>query len=180
MATPPKPSVDPFNVFVHAERFYWADHYLRDERMPQDHCFFMAPVALVLNALSAELYLKCLLRIEHDKAPATHDLKDLFDRLPAPTRATIQRKWDAQKIERRLIEDQVDALLDTKVPRSLDYALETGRLGFNELRYHYELGEGGSIYWLSDLSTIIRETIMERKPEWIPPQNRIRPTFRGH
>src|SRR5712675_1913175 len=71
-------SVDPFKIFMNAERFRRADVLLRSVQDPQIAVAVASP-ALVLSAFASELYLKSILVIEKGKAPGWHRLKNLFD-----------------------------------------------------------------------------------------------------
>jgi hypothetical protein len=50
--------------------------------------------AMVIGALTIELFFKCLVRIETGAVPWGHNLKQLYDALSPATRARIQQTWD--------------------------------------------------------------------------------------
>jgi HEPN domain-containing protein len=88
-----KKALDPLKMFVHAERFRFTDRYLRSPKVmsndPRVGSYIVAPT-LVLSAFASELYLKCLLCLNAFAVPTTHNLKNLFGRLPRKDRRRIE------------------------------------------------------------------------------------------
>src|SRR4051812_3751403 len=79
-------------IFMQAERFLKADHYLRTNDDPE-HMNVIAVPSLVISALACELYLKCLVSIEKGTAPPIHLLDSLFRKLKPKTQDRIRELW---------------------------------------------------------------------------------------
>jgi hypothetical protein len=134
-------------VFEQAECFYQASAVLRSHlpvRVRPDHfenvhaALTLTEPLIVLDALTSELFLKCLICIETGSAPREHDLKKLFYRLFEPTRSRIQSFWDNEIVPRR--REKWDNLerLGLKIARDLPSALAKGTDAFRQYRYSYE------------------------------------------
>ena len=112
--------------------------------------------ALVLECLSIELYLKCLIQVEQQLSmtPRGHGLIDLFDQLSQEKR------------------DRIKALFDAKEPLSSDVALwEFDKVltslndAFVSWRYANEYGMKQTTFD-TRLAISIQEAILEYMPAW--------------
>jgi HEPN domain-containing protein len=68
---------------------------------------------MILSAFSVELYLKCLLWIECEQYPASHDLKELFSQLKRETRHALRKQHDASPTRPGNLEDLLEKGGDT-------------------------------------------------------------------
>jgi hypothetical protein len=112
--------------------------------------------AFVLECLSIELYLKCLIQVEKQlpTTPHGHDLFDLFEQLSQ---------------ERR---DRIKALFDAKEPPSSDVAswefhkvLTSLNDAFVSWRYAHENGMKQTTFD-TRLAISIQEAVLEHMPAW--------------
>jgi hypothetical protein len=107
------------------------------------------PGCVVLGAFSVKLYLKCLLSIECDQYPGSHDLKELFCQLKRETRDELRKRHDASPTR----------------PGNLDEMLERGGDTFNKVRYLFEHRDQiqFGLNWFGEL---IRQKILSLHPDW--------------
>jgi hypothetical protein len=147
MKRPRQAKLDPFKIYMSAERFRIADNYLRSSDNP-DMTFrsIVLLPALVLCAFAAELYLKCLLCIETGDASSTHNLKALFRDLNHTTRNRIETLWNECLPAHAEIFETMEKVTGKAPPRDL----ATGM---------------GMSFVLGDLPTMLRIVILEAKPE---------------
>src|SRR5215469_14812861 len=90
-----KPPLDARAIFSHACRFLATDQLVRNVGKPGSGWeLTIATPTMVLSAFAAELFLKCLLVLETDEAPATHRLDTLFKRLSHRRQRRIQQLWE--------------------------------------------------------------------------------------
>jgi len=90
----PAPPSDPPAYFIHGQRFYACDCALMHEGFDQEVKDFTVYGAVVMSALAAELFLKCLGALETGQVSRTHNLKTLFKNLSPKIRKLIERRWD--------------------------------------------------------------------------------------
>lgn len=89
-------------------------------------------------AFAIELYLKVLGSVQQRVWHRGHDLKDLFDKLPADTRRQLSARYKARfgRVPSELLQ-RVDATSAT----NLEAVLTRSRKAFQELRYAFESAE---------------------------------------
>jgi hypothetical protein len=170
-----KPSLTAEKIFEHAECFYRASAALRSRlpvRLRPDHfeniyaAVTLAEPLIVLDALTSELFLKCLICIETGSTQHGHDLKKLFYQLSEATRTRIQRSWDSEIATRRREKWDDFERLGLKIARDLPSALAKGTNGFERYRYSYEGNTQDLHYYLEDLPEVLEMLILEMKPEF--------------
>lgn len=170
-----KPPIAAEKIFEHAECFYRASEVLRSHlpvRLRPDHfenihaAVTLAEPLIVLDALTCELFLKCLVCIETGNTPRGHDLEKLFSQLSEATRARLQSVWDNEIGTRR--RERWDKLerLGLKMARDLPSALANGTNAFERYRYSYEGNTQDLHYYLEDLPALLEGLILEMKPEF--------------
>ncbi len=94
--------------------------------------------AMAISVFASELYLKCLLCVEADNVPSTHNLKSQFGQLQQQTRRELDDLWDIdvrQPHKRIMIENMRALPKGEKLRLDLRYALDVGANSFMELRY---------------------------------------------
>jgi hypothetical protein len=163
-----KRALDPAKIFVHAERFRFADERLRSPISmgydPRAGSYIAGP-SLVLSAFASELYMKCLLCLEGRDIPPSHNLKKLFGRLPG----RLQRRLDAMWIDyvptRAEMFEYARKHFNYTAATDLRSALADGGTGFEDMRYVYE-GPTNTKFFLADLPKLLRALILEQKPDW--------------
>ena len=115
-----------------------------------------------IMAFSVETYLKCLRMVECGEILSGHDLKELFDDLPEPIRSEIRFRHAQHEMVNKAFKE----LRKSRLPTDLQFLLAKGKDFFDDCRYAYE-GEQGDGVWSSDVfMLIIKDLILERKPEW--------------
>lgn len=151
---------------MNAERFRIANLTLRQHPNPQVMLAVGTP-ALVLSAFASELYLKCLIAIESDRAAYGHELRTLFRSVSKQTQANIERRWNmyVTSPQRHQHYAALASLVGYTVPTDLDWTLKNGGSGFVELRYIHESNDGTK-FLLGDFPEILRAELLLRKPEW--------------
>lgn len=157
---------DPKLIFVQAERFLFADEKLRGPGLDIANAAYVMLPCLVMQALSIELYLKCLISLETGKKPPRgHHLKHLFDRLNVNTQKHLAALWRADteglnNVRNMLPEEMREAISD-----DVAKALTDGARAFEELRYHYET-ELTCRFYIDRMPRMLRSVIWQRMPEW--------------
>jgi hypothetical protein len=131
---------------------------------PRLGAYIVAP-ALVVSAFASELYIKCLLCLHGLPVPPTHNLKNLFSRLPGKIQKTLEKKWDAYVPTRAEMFEHARTHLNYTGATNLRSAIADGATAFDEIRYAYE-GTPSSKFFLADLPSLLRSLILELKPEW--------------
>jgi hypothetical protein len=157
-------NVEPFAVFQHADGFFRALNQLHQTSNPQAIDQIILP-AIVLSAFASELFFKCLLCIETGKTAQIHLLLDLFKKLTPDTKKTIEKYWDLVVSERKDVLDRLDQSRG-RTPRDLKSNLTAGSDGFRLVRYIYEGNQPPFFFGLSDLPIVLRNTIVEMRPDW--------------
>ncbi|WP_108683140.1 hypothetical protein [Methyloceanibacter sp. wino2] len=163
-----KSSAEPAKIFVQANAFYFANVRLRGNDMPPAHIKVFAGPSLVLSAFASELYFKCLQCIERGRYDKGHNLKNLFRSLSPATRKRIKEKWDADIDRNAGARELIEKQFGERIPADLDWALTAGARGFEELRYSFDPENANSKFFLTELPRMLREVIIEMKPEWSP------------
>jgi hypothetical protein len=112
----------------------------------------------VCSAFALELYLKCLIVIEGQAAPRTHDLAALFAQLSADAQADIKRRYNEYR-----------AGLPDGFPinHDIEDALKKSARAFEKLRYVYEgrLNEGDG-WACHQVMVAVRDRIDSLHPGW--------------
>jgi hypothetical protein len=167
-----KPKIAPEKVFQQADCFYQALAVLRALQpavvtsLSLHTALTLTEPVIVLSALTTELFLKCLICIETDDTPHTHDLEKLYGKLSAPTRTRIEKRWDTGIAIGRSEKWDDNERFGLKMPRDLPSALAKGSDAFERLRYSYEENTEGLNYYLEDLPALLERLILEMKPEF--------------
>lgn len=171
------PQIEASKIFEQADCFFQTLAILRNVN-PEDEqlCVTIGEPAMVIDALTNELFFKCLACIETGKTSRSHNLKELYDGLSPATRARIQQTWDDDILARRASEwDQIEEALGQKIARDLPSALAAASNAFLRIRYSFEGNTTDVQYFLRDLPELLRRVILERKPEWTGLQRTYRP-----
>jgi HEPN domain-containing protein len=158
---------DPFKIFMNAERFRQADLFLRSA-LDQRLAVAVASPALILSAFASEVYLKCIISIETGQMAHGHHLKNLYRRIGPQTRRTIEEKWDAyvsSPVKQRLYA-ALSSVSGSPIPTDLDWTLSEGSSAFTSIRYLHEVDNSKTKFLLGDLPSILRDVIIQIKPEW--------------
>jgi len=160
--------LDPFKVYMNAERFRIADSLLRTDEVMKGYGAAIGGPTLVLAAFASELYLKCLFALETGRQASGHELRGLFLLLSEDTRFEIERQWDeyCAMPHRIRVYDAIKQLEGYDVPRDLRWSLKAGNDAFVSLRYIHEPNHIAPKFLLGDFHVILREVILAKKPEW--------------
>jgi hypothetical protein len=129
--------------------------------------FHLGLVYGVNGAFAVELYLKCLLAVECDQIPATHNLKELFHQLSRESQAKLKRDHDKRIQDNSMLAGFRQRL---GIKTDLDSLLEDGQDVFRQFRYMFEgvpdrtrpLG-----FALEPFGELVRNRILDLRPEWI-------------
>jgi hypothetical protein len=182
MPAPSRP-IDPANIWMHADCFYQTLRILYNINPGNDQlAITIAQPAMVIGALTIELFLKCLICIETGKVPRIHHLRELFDMLTPKTRSRIAEQWDNLIVPYRKPEwDAMEGAVKITIARDLPTALTVGSEAFEKIRYSYEGVSEDLQYYLQDLPPLLGQTVLEMKPEWKnlrKPAQPVQPTDR--
>jgi hypothetical protein len=124
---------------------------------------------VVLDALTAEIYLKCLIVMETKKnlPPKGHDLLKLFSKLSKASRSRIKQMYELQSSP---YEEAEKAFVANKIAQpnsfSFDQTLTVLSDAFHKWRYIYEGNIAGGTYFSYRISSALRAVILEMHPEW--------------
>jgi HEPN domain-containing protein len=170
----PKIGLDPLKIFLHARNFHKSYEMLLRAAVPKDATLaddkivaIIGRPALMLSAFASELYLKCLICVETNSVPSTHNLDGLFKELRVSTRHELDDLWDYDirnpgKLE--IIEQARKMPGAEGIRLDLRYALEIGAESFVDLRYFYENEE--SYCLLQDFPVLLKKAVLKRFPSW--------------
>jgi HEPN domain-containing protein len=158
---------DPFKMFMNAERYRRADLLLRSAQDPQLAVAVASP-ALILSAFASEIYLKCIICLQTGALAHGHHLKKLFRQISPKTRRKIEQRWDAYASapQKQRLYAALSSMNGSPVPTSLEWTLSEGSNAFTSLRYLHETDENKTKFLLGDFPNMLREEIVELKPEW--------------
>jgi hypothetical protein len=161
-----KARLEPVKIYMNAERYRIAYLVMRAEgdKDPTLQATIASP-HMVISVFAIELYLKCLLCLEGQKVPPTHNLKALFRDLKPATKARIEQLWSAYAPRLEPLWQSVEQVTGNAVPRDFLSLLDKSSQAFTELRYLHE-DESGSFY-VGDLVPMLRTVILERQPLWV-------------
>ena len=162
------PGLDPKDILRHAMAFQHSAQRLSKRQPGDDEIWpLFAHPYMVLVALSAELYLKCLYCIDSADTPWGHHLKVLFDGLPTMRRDRIAYHWN-----------QINALPDNArrrkqiidtggwpIPSDLPTILQECGDAFEVIRYVYEHQNKAKFFGVDALPEAIWHTIIEIHPD---------------
>jgi hypothetical protein len=132
----------------------------------------VATVVAINSTFSAELFLKALSALNGELPYKTHDLEVLFADLPDDVKARLHANWPTVFLGAQVMIDHFNRLhglpkITLAVP-DLEDAIAKARLAFEELRYP------SNNSWINvnqRLPKLIRNEILARHPEWIPPDS---------
>ncbi|MGY8705126.1 hypothetical protein RAD16_05205 [Bradyrhizobium sp. 18BD] len=161
--------LDPFKIYMNAERFRAADAILRSDANMKDYGPTIAAPSMVLSAFASELYLKCLFVIETGRSPPdTHDLRKLFTLLSDLVRNDIENSWDAYNStpSRVSVFEAIERQTGRAVPRDLRWHLKAGGDGFTSLRYQHEERHQNVAFFLGDFHLMVRDAVLFKRPSW--------------
>jgi hypothetical protein len=153
----------PDTVFRHADTFFQAVDRLH--RSPSVAFRTVAMPVMVVSAFASELFFKTLIAIEGKRPPRSHDLLDLFLKLPSGMQKHLEDRWNPIIRDREEILKNSDRKESAPMPRALRDALAEGREGFERLRYIYE-GGNSFRFALGDLPLALRRTTLDLQPSW--------------
>ena len=177
--------VDPQRIFKSAEMFFNAGRAL-GFAIEQQRLDAVWP-ACICSSLALELYLKCLLLMDHKKTPpAKHDLKALYDGLSKETKAKIDARFDRKTAQQFI--DAAHAVRGAPVSPpvcDVNFELERSRNSFEVLRYIYEHASlPDDANWIAEeVLQAVRKLILDENPLWrnlkpssgpLPPRSSLR------
>jgi len=158
---------NPRNVFVAAEQFYRCANLILKQLnaatttvIPGNGhtAYRMAPV-VAISAFAFELFLKCLLSIDGVAPPKTHNLRDIFAKLPKRTQSEIEARYDEQRAGSQFARGPDFAMRDV---------LEGSADAFESHRYIFELHDPTTVsqYTVHVLCNTVRAMLVEAHPDW--------------
>ena len=155
----------PERILQTAIAFYKVQQILK-KKTPDDHDEGVALTLTIclLQALTSELLLKCLIRIEGGTPPREHDLLCLFNLLSAPTRERVEAMW-RDYVQHRVEAFRQDGMM---IEPELTAALAAGRKGFEVIRYWHEEPDEDCAFYLTALPNKLFEVAFELRPDWAP------------
>jgi len=145
-------SANPHDIFLTAEAFDRACQALADT-IPKQDAFTRSIVIGHNAALTLELYLKCLLVLEHGSYVEGHDSQKLFRLLGRQTKQALEKKWKKVVAGTEWFED-------------LEECLSLGRDSFVKFRYAFEPASVGVVWALGALIPIVKSLILHLRPQW--------------
>lgn len=90
-----KRKIDPSKIFEQADCFYTTLAVLCNVEAENTQLgVTLGEPAMVIGALTIELFFKCLLCVELGHVPRGHNLRELYEKLSSPTRDRIEQGWD--------------------------------------------------------------------------------------
>jgi HEPN domain-containing protein len=162
------PKIGPAKIFEQGDCFYQTLVLLRN--VASDNMQLATTIgepAMVIGALTIELFLKCLICIETGNVPRGHDLKGLFDSLGEHPRTRIEDGWTNEIAKDRSTQwDHLETITGVKIARDLPTALTVASRTFERLRYSYEGNTADLQYYLQDLPELLGRIILDMRPEF--------------
>lgn len=181
MKIPPKITAKAIDIYMHAEGV--GDAAVILNRAPPQLRPSIGYSIVVLQAFAAELYFKCLIRLDEREPPIKHDLQYLFELQTPAVQSKIEKIWNdiIVPMHSTMWGDIDRDSGGEKIRRDLMGALAGGRDAFRRVRYIYE-GSEGIEFFLGDLPEILRTIILEMRPDWARLRRRARalPTSHNH
>jgi hypothetical protein len=121
-------------------------------------------LAIATNAaFSLEMYLKCLLLLEHGQAPRVHDIYDLFHALSSSTQSELTKDHEKFVNSNPLFLEQA---CQTGSTTDLEELLKLGRNAFTDFRYAHEQIPSGTVWGLNGLTFCVCQRILKLRPDW--------------
>jgi hypothetical protein len=154
--------VDPLNVLRSADAFAVACGALHTAATEQK-AVILEMVMGTFEALTVELYLKCLIHVEIGQYQSGHDLYRLFKKLPVQSQSELETAFDQYVAKYPSFIAQAKL---TNRPTDLKSLLILGRHSFMDFRYPHEASGKKTVFGLHGLGVCIRERIIKTKPEW--------------
>ena len=130
----------------------------------------------VNGALAVELYLKCLLAIECNQVPETHDLQKLYLQLSRESRAKLRKRHDKLAKDNPVLSDFRKSY---GIKTDLESLLEDGKDVFTQFRYLFEGVRGrtkGLGFLLELFGQVVRNRILDLRPGWLSDES-TSPTY---
>jgi len=127
------------------------------------------------GALAVEFYLKCLLEIECNQTPETHDLQFLFRQLSRCSRAKLRKRHDKLAPDDRMLSNMREKY---GIKTDLESLLEDGKDVFTDYRYLFEGIRGrtkGLGFLLELFGQLVRNRIFDLRPEWLSDESTSQP-----
>jgi hypothetical protein len=133
--------------------------------MSNDKKMYLAVTHGAIAAFALELYLKCLLVIEHNAAPPEeHNPKELFRLLRRQTKQSLRRQHNEWAPKQQAFQNLKKHIPDWEF--DLDSLLEQAQDAFTQLRYSYEGLREGMGFSLNGFTWFVRNRILKLHPEW--------------
>jgi hypothetical protein len=160
--------IDPQDILRSADSFSAACKTLQDAAT-QGRAVVIEIVLATLEALTVELYLKCLIMLESGQYRSGHDLYKFFKCLAPQTRSELQQAHDVYLTRWPAV---VAAIKAKGYKTDLESLLIAGRHAFTDFRYAHEAGSKKArgkqnvMFGLHGLAVCIRARIMKLKPDW--------------
>lgn len=129
--------------------------------------------SIVNDALSLELYLKCLILLEGNKYGRAHDLVKLFKLLRSGSQVWIKNRYNTLHLNNIVtflheIHDRKGVPIPTRI--DFEFIMETSKIAFQNYRYHYEKGPSQLGSWLATgVAECVCAMILTKHPEWEKP-----------
>jgi len=158
-----KPSKE-VKMFMLAESFRVAVEVLTAHWSARRKVVYLQPI-WINQALTCELYLKCLVSIKTKIVPKHHRLHELFDQLPKADRAILVNNYKtlckADLNHEQFFRD------NTRIKDDLRSVLEGGAEVFSRIRYSYEgIGTDVLLVYFPLPIMAIRKTILDCQPDY--------------
>jgi hypothetical protein len=153
-------------ILKSADAFYQTGQLVLQFLASQKEQFHLGLVYGVNASFAIELYLKCLLAVEGSKIPATHNLKDLFDRVSPESRDKIRKRHDELEKENSVLSEFRKKGIQT----DLDSLLQHAQNVFVQFRYIFEgiPDQMQPVGFALDLfGQIVRNRVLDLRPEWL-------------
>jgi HEPN domain-containing protein len=163
--------VDPHAVFIQALRFRHTSQ-LVGSAAPLSPDAYIFPLE-VLQAFTAELYLKCLLHLTgRPHAAKGHQLKKLFDSLDDPSKKEMIEYYKEESASNPMIPGLLAALAQEgeMAQFDIDSVFEQSNDAFTKLRYWHEDKAGvfgkAATAGLDDVVRATHRIVLERQRDW--------------
>lgn len=158
-------SIDPIPLFLMAEQYRRASHYL----VESEHRGYIKDVtmpAAVCAAFALELYFKTLVALDSGQTARIHDLRALFDKLAACRQQRIRDLFQPHLPKAQRYFDTSREASSSARTLDFDRVLEMSRNAFPDLRYVHEGWPAMSGWLAADILEATREAILEINPAW--------------
>ena len=157
---------DPNLIFGTADVFAQAAFFL-NEAMKNGPGRRHLMIAYGMNsALSMELRLKCLLRLEGKTPKPTHRLDKLFADLNKPNRDAIRSLYQKRIEKQKQLSAVRQKATGERAPWDFQGILRESAAAFERFRYHFENNEGMAGWSAGAINDCIREHILTIRPDF--------------